>query len=86
MASLAGPPGAISHHNQKGFDMKKNFVAAVALSLTSGFALAAESTAVSSAVAAITAAQGDALAVAVGLTTMGVAVWGAMYLYRKFFR
>lgn len=38
------------------------------------------------AVAAITAAQTDALAVAAGLVGMGVAIWGAMYLYRKFFK
>lgn len=38
------------------------------------------------AVAAITAASTDALAVAAGLVAMGVAIWGAMYLYRKFFK
>jgi hypothetical protein len=38
------------------------------------------------AVAAITAAQTDAVAVAGAFVTMGVAVWGALYLYRKFFR
>lgn len=40
----------------------------------------------SSATAAITAAQTDGLAVAGGLVSMGVAIWGAMFLYRKFFR
>lgn len=48
----------------------------------SGLALA-DSTA---AVAAITSAQTDALAVAGGLVAMGVAIWGALYLYRKFFK
>lgn len=38
------------------------------------------------ATAAITSAQTDALAVAGGLVAMGVAIWGAMYLYRKFFK
>lgn len=37
------------------------------------------------ATAAITAAQTDALAVAAGLVGMGIAVWGALYLKRKFF-
>lgn len=33
----------------------------------------------------ITAAQTDALAVVAALTAMGVAVWGANYIRRKFF-
>lgn len=38
------------------------------------------------ATAAITSAQTDALAVAGGLVAMGVAIWGALYLYKKFFK
>lgn len=38
------------------------------------------------AVAAIEAAQAKALLVAGALLAMGVAVWGALYLYRKFFK
>lgn len=34
---------------------------------------------------AITAAQTDAMAVAAALLTLGVAVWGANYIRRKFF-
>lgn len=33
----------------------------------------------------ITTAQTDALAVVAALTTMGIAVWGANYIRRKFF-
>ena len=51
-----------------------------------GAAMADTSAGATAAVAAITSAQSDALAVAGGLVTMGVAVWGAMFLYRKFFR
>ena len=59
----------------------KTLVAGAA-SLVGGSAFA-DSTA---AVAAITSAQTDALAVAGGLVSMGVAIWGALYLYRKFFK
>ncbi len=55
---------------------------AVGTALGSSMAFA-DSTA---AVAAITSAQTDALAVAGGLVSMGVAIWGALYLYRKFFK
>lgn len=34
---------------------------------------------------AITSAQTDALAVAAALLAMGIAVWGALYVKRKFF-
>jgi hypothetical protein len=34
---------------------------------------------------AITAAQTDTLAVIAALTAMGVAIWGANYIRRKFF-
>ena len=61
--------------------IKRGLVAAGAAG-ASGLALA-DSTA---AVAAITSAQTDALAVAGGLVAMGVAIWGALYLYRKFFK
>ena len=37
-------------------------------------------------VAPITAAQTDALSVVAALTTLGIAVWGANYVRRKFFR
>ena len=40
----------------------------------------------SAATGAITTAQTDAVAVAGALVAMGVAVWGAMFLYRKFFK
>jgi hypothetical protein len=33
----------------------------------------------------ITDAQADALSVVAALTTMGIAVWGANYIRRKFF-
>lgn len=36
--------------------------------------------------APITAAQTDALAVVAALTALGIAVWGANYVRRKFFR
>lgn len=58
-------------------------VALVAASTLIGASAFADSTA---AVAAITSAQTDALAVAGGLVAMGVAIWGALYLYRKFFK
>jgi hypothetical protein len=57
-------------------------VAALSALVATG-AARADSTA---AVAAITSAQTDATAVAGALVAMGVAIWGAMYLYRKFFR
>lgn len=47
----------------------------------SGLALA-DSTA---ATAAITAAQTDGIAIAAALTSMAVAIWGALYIKRKFF-
>lgn len=56
--------------------------AGVGLSLVGGLAHADSA----AAVAAITSAQTDALAVAAGLVAMGVAIWGALYLYRKFFK
>lgn len=40
----------------------------------------------SGAVTAIETAKTDSLAVAGALVAMGVAIWGAMYLYRKFFK
>ncbi len=74
--------------------MSKNLVARLAQSraakgvLVLGLAVGATASFADSAaaVAAITAAQTDALAVAGGLVAMGVAIWGAMYLYRKFFK
>lgn len=60
----------------------KKAASAVSLASASGLALA-DATA---ATAAITSAQTDALSVAGGLVAMGVAIWGAMYLYRKFFK
>ena len=53
---------------------------AVAAGSASGLALAA-----GEATAAITAAQTEALAVAGGLLAMGIAIWGAMFIKRKFF-
>lgn len=47
----------------------------------SGLALA-DTTA---ATAAITAAQTDGLTIAAALTAMAVAIWGALYIKRKFF-
>lgn len=47
----------------------------------SGLALA-DSTA---AVTAVTSAQTDGLAVAAAMTGMAVAIWGALYIKRKFF-
>ena len=38
------------------------------------------------AVAAITGAQTDALAVVGGLTAMGIAIWAGVFIYRKFFK
>lgn len=47
----------------------------------SGLALADTS----AATAAITAAQTDGLTIAAALTAMAVAIWGALYIKRKFF-
>ncbi|MGC4062566.1 MAG: major capsid protein [Aquabacterium sp.] len=35
---------------------------------------------------AITGAQTDAITVVTALTVMGATIWGATYIYRKFFR
>nr|DAU36231.1 MAG TPA: INOVIRUS (FILAMENTOUS BACTERIOPHAGE) STRAIN XF, Helical virus [Inoviridae sp.] len=58
--------------------MKKIALAASAFVLA-GAANAAVDT------AAITSAQTDALAVVAALTTLGISVWGANYIRRKFF-
>ncbi|MBB4842209.1 hypothetical protein HNP55_000704 [Paucibacter oligotrophus] len=58
--------------------------AAVAVAGLTGSALALADS--SAATAAIATAQTDALAVAGALVAMGVAVWGGMFLYRKFFK
>ena len=60
---------------------KRASVAATGL-LASGLALADATDATT----AITTAKTDALSVAGALVGMGVAIWGAMYLYRKFFK
>ena len=57
--------------------MKKLALATLALMSASAFA-APDLT-------PITTAQTDALAVVAALTTMGIAVWGANYIRRKFF-
>jgi hypothetical protein len=57
--------------------MKK--IALASLALVAGSAFAAAD------LAPITPAQTDALAVVAALTTMGIAVWGANYVRRKFF-
>lgn len=57
--------------------MKKLVLAASALVSASAFA-APDLT-------AITTARDDALAVVAALTAMGIAVWGANYVRRKFF-
>lgn len=59
----------------------KKAALAVSLSGVSGLALAD----VTTATAAITAAQTDALTIVGALTAMGVAIWGAWFIYRKFF-
>lgn len=64
--------------------MKKQFVRFGALVSglgVSGLALA-DTTA---ATAAITAAQADGTTIAAALLAMAVAIWGAMYIKRKFF-
>jgi len=58
----------------------------VALALVTLMAAGVAQAAATDATAAITSAQTDALAVAGALLGMGVAVWGALYLYRKFFK
>lgn len=58
--------------------MKKFSIAALAL--TAGAAANAATD-----LAPITTAQTDALAVVAALTTLGIAVWGANYIRRKFF-
>jgi len=57
--------------------MKKIVMATLAL--VAGSAFAAQD------LTPITTAQTDALAVVAALTTMGIAVWGANYVRRKFF-
>ncbi len=59
--------------------MKKIVLASSALFLAAGSAFAAPD------LTPITTAQTDALAVVAALTTMGIAVWGANYIRRKFF-
>ena len=58
--------------------MKKIILSASALTLTAAANAATDLT-------PITGAQTDALAVVAALTAMGVAVWGANYIRRKFF-
>lgn len=58
--------------------MKKIILAGSALILGSAANAATDLT-------PITTAQTDALAVVAALTAMGVAVWGANYIRRKFF-
>jgi hypothetical protein len=58
--------------------MKKIVLAASALVAGSAFAVGPDLT-------PITNAQADALSVVAALTTMGIAVWGANYIRRKFF-
>ena len=57
-------------------------ITAGGLALASSGAFAAAG---ADAVAAITAASADALLVCGALLTMGVAIWGAQYLRKKFF-
>ncbi len=57
-----------------------------ALVSTAAQAAHADGGAAATATAAISSAQADALTVAGALVSMGVAIWGAMYLYRKFFK
>lgn len=58
--------------------MKKIVLAASALVLVGSANAAADLT-------AITSAQTDALSVVAALTALGIAVWGANYIRRKFF-
>lgn len=58
--------------------MKKIVFAVSALSLGAAANAATD-------LAPITSAQTDALAVVAALTTLGIAVWGANYIRRKFF-
>lgn len=58
--------------------MKKTVLAVSALSLGAAANAATD-------LAPITTAQTDALAVVAALTTLGIAVWGANYIRRKFF-
>jgi hypothetical protein len=58
--------------------MKKIMLAASALVLGTAANAATD-------LAPITSAQTDALAVVAALTTLGIAVWGANYIRRKFF-
>lgn len=58
--------------------MKKIILAVSALSLGAAANAATD-------LAPITTAQTDALAVVAALTTLGIAVWGANYIRRKFF-
>jgi len=51
-----------------------------------GATVAAHATSGSDAVTAITAAQTDTMLVVGGLTAFGIAVWGGMVIYRKFFK
>jgi hypothetical protein len=65
------------HHLET--SMKKLLLASSALFLAAGSAFAAPD------LTPITTAQADSLAVVAALTTMGIAVWGANYIRRKFF-
>lgn len=60
--------------------VKRGLLAAGALVASAG-----ASAAVTDITAQITATQTDALAVAGGLSTLALAVWGANYIRRKFF-
>ena len=57
-----------------------------ALALLGGGLATGSAFANEAAVTAITGAQTSALAVAAALLAMGIAVWGGLYLYRKFFK
>lgn len=72
----------LKKYGQAGASLVRKTAVAVSFAGGAGAALA-DATA---ATTAITAAQTDALAVAGGLVAMGVAVWGGMFLYRKFFK
>lgn len=68
--------------NARFYTGRKAIMAALALVAAHGAALATPG---SDAVLAITSAQSDSLLVVAALTAMGIALWAALYIKRKFF-
>jgi hypothetical protein len=66
--------------------MKLSFKKLAVAATTLGAAVASHAAVDPAVTTAITGAQTDGLTVVTALTVMGATIWGATYIYRKFFR